>query len=376
MKILHTSDWHLGKRLGAASRLPEQREVLYELIDLCEAEKVDVVLLAGDVFDTFVPPAEAEELFYECAVKLAAGRLLVAIPGNHDDEERLAAPSPVARACNIVIAGGLDNACFTRPGVTGGEGWLRVERGGERLNLALLPFPSESRVDGLTSEGKTYAEKVSALLSRCAAGFGDGINVTVSHLFMDGSEREVTDERVLGTATILPLTVLPAADYTALGHIHKPYALGRDKRVRYSGSILQYSFDDTTEKSVTLIETEHNKIVSVRTVPIRAGRRLVRLTAHSAAEAEALLMGNPGKFVEILYESEVPLTPSDTAAFRKYDCFNKVTPVHVAAGRAAVSRRIDRTPAELFEAFYQRKFGGAPDKALTELFVRTVEGEK
>ena len=95
MKILHTSDWHIGKRLMDRERLPEQREALEELVRICEDEQADVVLVAGDVFDTFMPSAEAEEVFFHAVKRLAgARRAVVLISGNHDDGVRLAASAP------------------------------------------------------------------------------------------------------------------------------------------------------------------------------------------------------------------------------------------------------------------------------------------
>ena len=103
MKILHTSDWHLGKRTAGRSRLDEQRAALAEIAEIAEEEKADVILVAGDVFDTFVPPAEAEELFYSAVVKLAKTALVVAVAGNHDDARRLNAPAYLAGASGIAL---------------------------------------------------------------------------------------------------------------------------------------------------------------------------------------------------------------------------------------------------------------------------------
>ena len=103
MKILHTSDWHLGKRTASRSRLDEQRAALAEIAEIAEEEKADVILVAGDVFDTFVPPAEAEELFYSAVVELTKTALVVAVAGNHDDARRLNAPAYLAGASGIAL---------------------------------------------------------------------------------------------------------------------------------------------------------------------------------------------------------------------------------------------------------------------------------
>ena len=107
MKILHTADWHLGKKLEGISRLQEQRAVLEEICAIADHEAVDAVLVAGDLFDTFNPSSEAEELLYKTLKQLSRNgtRAVVAIAGNHDSPERIEAPDPLARACGIIFAG-------------------------------------------------------------------------------------------------------------------------------------------------------------------------------------------------------------------------------------------------------------------------------
>ena len=107
MKILHTADWHLGKRLNEFSRIEEQREVLDEICRIAEEQEADAVLIAGDLYDTFSPSNDAIELFYKTLHRLAAGgkRAVIGIAGNHDSPDRIDAPDPLARACGIILAG-------------------------------------------------------------------------------------------------------------------------------------------------------------------------------------------------------------------------------------------------------------------------------
>ena len=107
MKILHTADWHLGKKLEQFSRLPEQKEVMQEIITIADKEEIDVVIIAGDLFDNFNPSNESIELFYSTLKELTnnGSRLVVAIAGNHDSPERIEAPDPLARANGIILTG-------------------------------------------------------------------------------------------------------------------------------------------------------------------------------------------------------------------------------------------------------------------------------
>ena len=107
MKILHTADWHLGKKLDNFSRLEEQIQVMEEIIEIADAQQVELVLIAGDLFDTFNPSVEAVELFYKTLKRLAKNgeRAVVAIAGNHDSPDRIDAPDPLARECGIILIG-------------------------------------------------------------------------------------------------------------------------------------------------------------------------------------------------------------------------------------------------------------------------------
>ena len=171
MKILHTADLHLGKKLNKASRLDEQCAVIKELAELADVEDIDVILIAGDVFDASVPPAEAERVFYRSILTLAErGRAVIALAGNHDDERRLCAAKPLAEMQGIVLAGELDYTAIgggetlsdptpppslyaladaadylqkQRIKYAGRYGGITVQKGDEKVNIALVPYPSE-----------------------------------------------------------------------------------------------------------------------------------------------------------------------------------------------------------------------------------------
>lgn len=359
MKILHTSDWHLGKRLCDKPRLDEQAAVLDEIARIADDECVDVVIVAGDVFDTYNPSAEAESLFYRAAVRLASGRILVAVAGNHDDADRLCAPHPLAAVNRIYL--GDDFSAVRENDLTGGKGFLRYEKNGERLNLALLSYPSETRE---RERFDSYTELVCAQFARAAEGFGEGFNMAVAHLFMAGGEQNGTDERMLGAAVLVPTDVVPACDYCALGHVHKPTAVSKARNIVYSGSILNYHFDETGHKSVAIIDTADK---SWRRVELSAGKPLLKLNASSAAEALAALENAGDAFVRLLYDG-APLTAAETAALRAVPSFCDIQ-MTAHAESAPVVGRVHLEPAELFRQFYRDKKGGDPPEELAALFL-------
>ena len=156
MKLLHTSDWHLGKRLENLSRLDEQKDVLKEICELAEAEQVDAVIVSGDLFDTYNPSAEAVDLFYKTLKRLANNgkRAVIAIAGNHDSPDRIEAPDPLARECGILFAG-YPNAFIPPFALESGLGVTQSEEGfaelllpgcPDPLRLLLTPYANEFRI--------------------------------------------------------------------------------------------------------------------------------------------------------------------------------------------------------------------------------------
>ena len=383
MKLLHTSDWHLGKRLYGKSRIDEQRKVLAEIADVAKRENVDVLLLAGDVFDTFVPVAEAEELFYETLTGLAKICVPITIAGNHDDAERLTAPRDLARVSGIILAG--DNEPSRKfSGVYGGKqtdietgnGFVRVTRGGETLNVAFVPYPTTAKLMDVAG-AEQYADKVGKEIATAqeACFTPDGINVTMSHLFVTGSI--ATDERDLGGTKQLPKESLSAdkAAYTALGHIHKPMTVSKSNNAYYSGSILPYSFDETTEKRVLVIDSDGKK-TEVKSVPLSPVKRLYKIRANAEEEILDALEKHADGYVYIVYSSPRPLSPTTASAMKKHPAFCYFEAKPRTATEEAVAKRKEKTDRELFEAFYEAKIGKKPDEALTEIFLRAVGGEK
>jgi len=342
MRFLHTSDWHLGRTLEGRSRQAEQEDFLAELCRLAGEEKVDVVLVAGDVFDAFNPPAAAEQLFYDAVDELSAGgrRAVVVIAGNHDSPERLVAASPLARRQGIVLLGlpqaapsfVLPEACHspdtvsgsgssgpagsdggslnTAPGfvdpapaasnrvrvLAGGPSWLELAVPGcdHTAVLLALPYPSEARLRELFQESladeavaqQAYSARIRRLFNELAGNFRhDTVNVAISHIFVQGG-RTCDSERPIfslgGACTVLPEDLPAGAQYVALGHLHRPQAVnGSRVPCRYSGSPLAYSFSEAGQaKSVTLVDVLPGRPAQVREVHLSCGRPLVEWRAY------------------------------------------------------------------------------------------------
>ncbi len=378
MRILHTSDWHLGKRLMDRERLPEQAVALSDLARICEQKAVDVVLVAGDVFDTYLPPAEAEELFFH-AVKELAGkdRAVVIVSGNHDDGVRLSASAPLAAEEGIYLFGsGGPFPPSSRPvrAVEAGEQYVVVEnKAGERVYINALPYPIEARYREEKTE-ESFGERIARWIARGDAAYkGDMPHILLSHLFVAGGKTSDSERGIdLGGARAVPLSALPAEGYNALGHLHKRQTLG--KNTVYSGSLLQYSFDENPDKSVYLLETKGTEISVAEKIPIEGGKRLVRLESNDFSEALSLLSRYEDCYIELTLRLTAPLTAQETAALREANegLVSIIARVD-SAESVPVAVRSSLSAEELFGAFYKENFGEEPAAELLETFLKLLK---
>lgn len=380
MNILHTSDWHIGKRLMDRERLPEQTEALEELVCICERERVDVVLVAGDVFDTFMPSAEAEEVFFRAVKRLAGDRrAVVLISGNHDDGVRLAASAPLSAEEGIYLFGG-GRRSLPVGGARGvhavqsGENYILLENeAGERLFVNALPYPNEARLREEKTE-ESYPEKVSRWIAAGGRARPAGVPyVLLTHLFAAGgvsgeSERDIE----LGGARVVPLACFPEDAFTALGHLHKRQRL-RDN-VYYSGSLLQYSFDEANiPKSAALLTTKGDKVIFSKEIPLVSGKKLVRLEAAGVEQALMLLQRYEGAFIELTLHLTAPLTSRETMSLREA---NEGLVSLIVRTQAAIETpevvRSTLSSGELFAAYYQSVYGEDPSDELKEAFLQLL----
>jgi DNA repair protein SbcD/Mre11 len=309
MRILHTSDWHLGKPLEQVSRIQEQREFIDCLCRLADEQAVDLVLVAGDVFDTYNPSAAAEELFYEAMDRLNGGgkRAVVVIAGNHDNPERLCAASPLAYRNGVILLGYPKSDAGTFAAAAGGgvqivasgPGWLELKLPGcrEHAVIITLPYPSEARLEEVLAREaeenllqKAYSEKIGAIFADLSSKFReDTVNLGVGHLFLRGG-KESESERTLqvGGALTVDAAALPAgAHFVALGHLHRPQEIkGGSCPAFYSGSPLAYSFSEAGySKAVYVIEAQPGREARIQPIYLTCGRPLQRWSADSIGQA-------------------------------------------------------------------------------------------
>ena len=279
MKILHTSDWHVGKVLKGVHRLDEQRRVLREVVEIARAEDVDLALIAGDLFESSVPSPEAQGLVWDTLLALRdTGAEVVAISGNHDYGALFEALSPLVAAAGVHLVG--------RPKAPSEGGRRLIEtRSGECAQLVCVPFLSQRYVvraaelmaQNAAQNAATYAERFRAVTAALCEGFGtDTVNLVMTHGYvrggvMGGGERDAQSiEDYWVDASVFP----PTAQYVALGHLHRTQQLPGGAPIWYSGSPIQVDFGEGGDaKHVLLVDVEPAKPAKViqraLTTPLR-----------------------------------------------------------------------------------------------------------
>ena len=269
MKLIHLSDLHLGKRVNEYSMLEDQKYILKSILKIIEAEKPEVIMIAGDVYDKSVPSAEAVSLFDDFLFQLACRKLQVfVISGNHDSPERIAFGS------RIMDAGGIHMS----PVYSGMIEPVPLNDSYGEVSFYLLPFikPAHVRQYCEDIEIESYTDALRYVIEKMNIDTTKR-NVLVTHQFVTGAARSESEDISVGGSDNVDADVFNAFDYVALGHLHSPQNCGSPV-IRYCGTPLKYSFSEARHhKSVTVVEMCEKGTVTVRTVDLIPRYDLVEL---------------------------------------------------------------------------------------------------
>ena len=300
MRLLHTADLHLGRQFMGLALDEDHEAVLGQIVETLVAEAVDVLVIAGDVFDRASPPNSAIRQFNRFLKRVAdeTAAAVVMISGNHDSGDRIEAMSVFSTAARVLVRGIAERV----------EAPLVLEDAQGKVAFSALAFSYEYAARALFGDESisTPADVIGAQIAAARAQVPEGARwVVVAHAFVAGgavgeAERALT--RVGGIETV-PAEVFAGADYVALGHLHKPQEVGA-RHIRYSGAPLAFGFDEAgQEKSMTIVDL-HAQGCDIRTVPFRPLRQVRSLTGSFAE----LLAGTPSEdFIQAILSDETPL---------------------------------------------------------------------
>lgn len=395
MKILHTADWHLGKRLDFFPRLEEQRAVLEEICRIADAEQVDAILVAGDLFDTFNPPVEAVELLYKTLKKLSNNgkRPVIAIAGNHDSADRIDAPDSLARESGILFIGS-PQAHLPLLTIEDGFSITRSDKGFLEIKLPQYPYPLRVIHTAFANELrlkqylglKDKAEELNNVLSNTWAGIANqycddnGVNLLTAHLYMlrrGGPQLEEPDGEKpikIGNADIVYSDGIPnQIQYTALGHLHRFQDIaGHASPVVYSSSPLAYSFSEAGQtKQVVIIDAEPKIPVRYRPIALKSGRQLYRKRFEDLDLAVAWLQDNPYALVELTLVSEQFISAIDLKRIQEaHDGIIHIIPVVKQSDvltESAGTINLEQDVDQLFKDFFIHKLGQEANPEIMDL---------
>jgi exonuclease SbcD len=382
MRILHTSDGHVGKTIRGQSRLDEHRRVLAEITDVARDRAVDLVLVAGDLYESAAPSADAEQVVLQSLLGLhATGAKVVVIAGNHDNPGRFEAIRPVMNELGITVLGHV-----ARPEA---GGVLEHTTGaGERAHLALLPFCSQRyaiRAAELMAQDAyenigLYAERLRTIVAALTADFGgDAVNLVVAHGMVRGGkvgggerDAQTSHEDYWLDASSFPAT----AGYVALGHLHLAQQLPGGPPIWYAGSPIQVDFGEAgAGKHVLIVEAAPGKPAKVESVALTSGEQL-RTVSGTFAELEALAakedLSDTWLRVRVTEPARAGLNEDVRALFG-----DRVVEVRTEGSaeteRARSTSRSGRTPQELFRSYLEEQ--EIEDDRLVALFAELLDQE-
>ncbi|MCI7814227.1 MAG: exonuclease SbcCD subunit D [Lachnospiraceae bacterium] len=351
MKWMHLSDLHIGKRVHEFSMMEDQKDILRKILEVIGREKVDGVIIAGDIYDKPVPSAEAVQVLDNFLTQLARRHIPVfAVSGNHDSAER------VAFGAQFMSAGGV----YLSPVYDGNVRKICLSDAYGQVWVYLLPFVKPATVRHAFEEEKieSYQDAVEAAIRHMEVDT-DQRNLLVAHQFVTGASRCESEEISVGGLDNVDVSVFDAFDYVALGHIHSPQYIGRET-VRYCGTPLKYSFSEAEqEKTVTIVEMGKKGEVSVKEIPLTPlhDMRKIRGTYENVMARSFYQEINREDYIQITLTDEEDVLDAQQ---RLRSVYPNLMRLEYDNRRTREQQRIDSAEAieqkselELFEEFYE-----------------------
>ena len=301
MRILHTADWHLGARLVERDRLPEHAAFLDWLVETLRAEKIDALLLSGDVFDAANPPQDAVGLYFDFLKRLADLRSVKSVitGGNHDSASHLNAPRELLKRFEVHVFGHAgENIVDLGDAVVAAVPFLR-ERDLRQASV------SEAMTDVQAQVRAAIRSHYTAQLAACRTCAGKRPVIAMGHLTVLGATTSDSERDIhVGNLGAVGADVFAGFDYTALGHLHRPQKVAGLETVRYSGSPVALSFSEAADKKSAVVLDTHG--MKIELIPVPATRVLTRVSVSRATLAADLANVPAASWAEITVKLDVP----------------------------------------------------------------------
>ena len=397
MKLVHIADLHIGKIVNEFSMLEDQKHILQQILETVQEEQVDGVLIAGDVYDRSIPPADAVTVLDWFLSSLIEQNVNVyLISGNHDSAERVGFANRILDAKGLYIGGAYDGTIKK----------VTAEKNGVKADIYLLPFVKPQVVDyyknlqeqndsEITKEDtsgtsiRTFEEAVKASLSRLTVD-QEVVNILVTHHFVTsgGESPETSDSEQslsLGGVDKVDACVFDDFDYVALGHIHRPQRIGRDM-IRYAGSPLKYSFSEVNHKKcLTILEIGEDKQITIKTkelMPLRDMRK-IRGTIKDLMNPDYYKLANPADYIQATLTDTVELIDPIGTLRGVYPNIMQIVieknQQETNVQNQQLGARKSKTALELFDEFYTsvtgREFDEKRRSIMEDIFEEVNGGE-
>ncbi len=405
MRIIHTSDWHLGKWLDSVSRIEEQKVVLDEICTLCDEQKADAVIVSGDLYDTFNPPVEAQELLYKTLKRLTnnSTRPVIAIAGNHDSPDRIESPDSLARECGIIFVGYPNSQLVPFELETGLKvtrtdvGFLEITAPtfAAPLRVVAVPYANEYRMKsymGCEDPEANMRESLQQQWRQIAEAYLDqnGVNVLAAHLFVGKEGSPLPEENLdemkpinIGGAQVVYSNNFPKGiDYIALGHLHRKQTVDSNPcPIMYSGSPLAYSFGEANQKKMVLcVDIEPGSPAVIAPLELKTPKLLVRKSFTNIADAIEWLENNPEPLIELTIKTDIHLSSEEQKQLLQAN--PNIVQLILVLNKVNESENIESESLELnretlfVEYFKSQNNGIAPNETLMNLFKEIIGEEE
>jgi exonuclease SbcD len=380
--------------------MDEQGQFLDDFVKIVEENNIDLIVIAGDVYDSSNPPARAEKMFYDALKRLSGNgeRLTLVISGNHDNPDRLVAAGPLAREHGIIMVGTPKTVVpcgeyGNNKVLDSGEGFVEIEMNGEKAVILAVPYPSEKRLNEVIYNGmddeedkvKSYSDRIFSLFDNLKSNYReDTINIATSHLFAMGSEESGSERSIqLGGSYIVDGSCFPKeAQYVALGHVHKPQIVpGTNKKARYCGSPIHYNKKEINfNKKCIIVDVKAGEECNIEEVDLKVYKPIEIWKCGSVDEAVNKCEENKDRecwvYLEISTDRYIREDEIKQMKDLKRDILEIVPKVKGIEDEIALDLK-EKSFEEIFKDFYMKEREVPPDEEVVELLhsIISEEGE-